>query len=120
MAARFVDRFNARLAEARKAAPNAGSLDREIATAEKALANLADGAARAGWSETLGQRLPAQENHLAVLRARRQALADSSAIATAAPHPRAVTAYLRDLSKTLAEAPSRPARCSRSTWARSA
>lgn len=105
VATRFVDRFNARLAEARKAAPNAGSLDREIATAEKALANLADGVARAGWSETLGQRLQAQENHLAALRARRQALADSSATATAAPHPRTVTAYLRDLSKTLTEAP---------------
>ncbi|HYV45510.1 MAG TPA: hypothetical protein VFA20_11645 [Myxococcaceae bacterium] len=61
--------------------------------------------ARAGWSETLGQRLQAQENHLADLRARRQALADSSTVATTAPHPRAVTTYLRDLSKTLAEAP---------------
>ena len=101
--ARFVDRFNACLAQKREATKDTAALDREIAAAEKALANLADGVAHAGWSETLGKRLQAQETHVAALRDRKQALADASS--SLAPHPRVVTAYLQDLNRTLAEAP---------------
>jgi hypothetical protein len=48
--ARFVDRFNARLAQKRDGATDAAALDREFATAEKGLANLADAVTHAGWS----------------------------------------------------------------------
>ena len=106
LAARFVDRFNARLAEARKAAPEArAALDREIATAAQAVANLTDAVERAGWSEALVQRLQAQEAHLADLRVRQAQELANPETTSAAPHPRTVTAYLRDLSKTLAQAP---------------
>jgi site-specific DNA recombinase len=104
--ARFVDRFNAHLAQKREAAKDTTALDRQLAATEKALANLADSVAHAGWSETLGKRLQAQELHVAALRDRRKALLDASAASAAlAPHPRVVTAYLQDLNRTLAEAP---------------
>src|SRR5262245_4853301 len=104
--ARFVDRFDAHLAQKREAAKDTAALDRQLAAAEKALANLADGVAHAGWSETLGKRLQAQEVHVAALRDRKKALVDASAASPAlAPHPRVVTAYLQDLNQTLAEAP---------------
>lgn len=102
--ARFVDRFNARLAQKREAATDAAALDRELATAEKVLANLADAVGHAGWSETLGQRLQAQEIHVAALRERKKALADATRSGLT-PHPRVVAEYLQDLNRTLAEAP---------------
>ena len=102
--ARFVDRFNDRLAQKRVAAMDTAALERGLATADKALANLADAVGHAGWSETLGQRLQAQEMLIAALRERKKALADATRSGLA-PHPRVVAEYLQNLNRTLAKEP---------------
>lgn len=106
---KFVQRFNARLAELQRAPQDEGTrrLEQEVAEVESRIQNLTGALAKVGWSEALGDQLKAEEARLTVLKRQRAANVTTSDRAKLLPHPKAVEGYVRDLLRTLSADPER-------------
>lgn len=101
---RFLKTFEAELA--RLIATSQGTdelqaLVRQLAQAEKMVANLMDALANHGWSPLLSERPKAEEIRLATLQARHKLLAEASSAATALPSKTEAMGYLSKFTEAL-------------------
>ena len=102
----FVDAFNRELAKAAKAPAPTADLDREIAVAERAIANLTDALARVGYSDAIAARLRDEEARLRDLKARRAEIRSAPSVRVL-PSPKVVEGYIRNLFESLERDPER-------------
>jgi DNA invertase Pin-like site-specific DNA recombinase len=111
-----LDAFTEELNRSRRAQPaRETSLDAEIATAEKTIANLIDALGRVGFSEALGAKLRSEEDRLRALKGQRQEAAKAPGRVLVLPTLKTVTDYLDRLFAALTKTRRWPACCSSST-----
>jgi site-specific DNA recombinase len=108
---RFVERFNAKVAEAQRTGgrtdEEAAAIDGQIAAQKERVRKYVDAVVEASWSPAMAERLREEEARLETLQRQRAARSAVKKRAQVLPLPSVAEGYLRDLLRTLESTPQR-------------